>query len=220
MFSRTLSWIFCRKFCLDDPRWVLSLSRTLKQIVILKPKWLLWELCRETTNYFNLWSSNATIGEVTSTSKNHSVLGDHAWSILPWRLKVVWLRREWVLIYSLYISSKDADNSQCDLTYYPYEDLLHFLRVMSGAVYIYKYLFPLFNVFYKHYVSNASKITPSREHISALRQDILNSYSSIVIQIIKCHHCYNDGRLQTEQICKGVFSTVFISLRQKWCFVR
>lgn len=61
------------------------------------------------------------------------------------------------MIYSLYIPSKDADNSQCDLMCYPYEDLLYFSRMMTGIVYIYKYLFPLFNVFYKHYVSNASE---------------------------------------------------------------
>lgn len=64
------------------------------------------------------------------------------------------------------------------------------------------------------------EVTPSWEHISALSQDILNSYSSTVIWMINYHYCCSDGRLQTEQICKGVFSTVFISLRKKGCFVR
>lgn len=64
------------------------------------------------------------------------------------------------------------------------------------------------------------KVTTSWEHISALSQDILNSYSSTVIQVINCHHCCSDETLQTEQICKGVFSAVFISLRRKWCFIR
>ena len=64
------------------------------------------------------------------------------------------------------------------------------------------------------------KITPSWKHNSALSQDILNSCSSIVIWVINCHRCCSDGRLQTEQISKGVFCTVFISLKRKGCFVR
>lgn len=87
-----LLWIFIlqcifpnilQKLHLGDPRWVLSLSRTLKQIIILKSKWLLWELCRETRICFNPQRSNASIAEVNSTSRNHSELGECAWCFLP-----------------------------------------------------------------------------------------------------------------------------------------
>lgn len=120
-----LLWIFIlqciflnilQKLHLGDPRWVLSLSRTLKQIIILKSKWLLWELCRETRICFNPQSSSASIAEVTSTSRNHSELGECAWCSLP---KNGRLRRECVLIYSLYITSKEANHSQYDLMSYP-----------------------------------------------------------------------------------------------------
>lgn len=129
------------------------------------------------------------------------------------------LRREWVLIYSLYISSKEANHSQCDLMSYPYKDFWCFLRMMSGIVLsVYSpFLTCFINIMFQ---MPLKKLTPSWGHISALSQDILNSYSSIVIRVINCHHCCSDGRLQTEQICKGVFSTVFMSLRRRGCFVR
>lgn len=83
-----------------------------------------------------------------------------------------------------------------------------------------KCLFPFFKMFIKIFQELLRKITPSWEHISTLSLDMLNSHSGIVIQVINWHHYCGDGRLQTEQIYKGVSSTVFISLRKKGWFVR
>lgn len=110
---------------------------------------------------------------IYKTIKNSSIKKSVCWwNVLDPSLEVKKgrLKREWVLIYSLYILTKEANCSQCDLMSCPYEDLWCFLRMMSCIKCLFPFLTCYVNIIFK---VPLRKVTSSCDHISVSARTFL-----------------------------------------------